>query len=355
VLARLFIIDHSLKSPGGHHLDYTLQLAIAAQSQSIETVVATHQRFRSKELFPSGVEVRNCFRESTYSRFSDFFGVASICDQGGVGKQDASPNHASIPSNSNSDPHGNNSNSEPIHRWNSLISKWVAPVKRWYREQSRNLIANRIAQDLQTCLAKEKWRESDHVMFTTLSDIDLLGLKQFLLSNPAASLAQFHLQFHFPIFDGRPAEYGQQNDRFNLARLHCSEFVKSLEKFQLKFYCTSDLLADQYNLLGVFNFRALPYPINPQFFSPHDKRKQSDSRLRLTCAGGIRQEKGYQQLEAIAHELWPTHVKNHKLQLVVQRKEPTGLKWLRTVSITSLIRCRLTTMSRSSSEPILDY
>ncbi|MCH7728649.1 MAG: hypothetical protein IH991_19515 [Planctomycetes bacterium] len=154
----------------------------------------------------------------------------------------------------------------------------------------------------------------------TLSELDLLGLAQYLSVNERSRDVDWHLQFHYNIFEGRDPEYAQQRTRLEAVRSQFQLALGKLSDHRLHFYNTSEPLNDQYNCLHVARFESLAYPINPDFTKPRRQRKP-DRPLRITCAGAIRTEKGHSRLSRLVLSLWQGCLANGKAQMVVQSKK----------------------------------
>jgi hypothetical protein len=128
------------------------------------------------------------------------------------------------------------------------------------------------------------------------------------------------LQFHFKIYEGREPSYDAQQERLaRLKPLFC-DTAAALPEGRIHFYTTTDILAEQYNRLGAAEFHALPYPVNPALLDKPAARRRLDGPLRVTCAGGVRPEKGTAQLFRAIAPLWRDYFESGRLQLVVQAK-----------------------------------
>ena len=82
-MANLYIIDHSLKVSGGHHLDYARCIALAGQEQGFQTTLGAHRSFTAElwqaAVAGTGIEdstiVRPVFRETVYQADSYLAGL----------------------------------------------------------------------------------------------------------------------------------------------------------------------------------------------------------------------------------------------------------------------------------------
>jgi hypothetical protein len=108
------------------------------------------------------------------------------------------------------------------------------------------------------------------------------------------------------------------------------EAAQTLSPDCVRFYATTAILAAQYNRLGAAQFQTLPYPVNPALLEKPRRNGGPDGPLRVTCAGGVRAEKGTQELYRSVAPLWGDYFESGRLQLVVQAKRlgklPTELR-----------------------------
>ncbi len=276
-MARLFLIDQSLKRPGGHHFDYSLQVAKVATHQNIETLIGTHRSFKDQDLFPANCEIRNVFRNSTYSKDSKMLGVANL-------------KAAKMPKG------------------------FFAGARRWRRSKA-------FATDLATFFSDCRFRENEHVFCTTLSDIDLEGIKSYFEAHPETVELNWHLQFHFNIFEGGRTDYQAQQDSVSELKRQFDAFAHKFQNHNVRFYCTSEELTRQYNSLGSVQFESLVYPINPELNQPTQTstEKPSPSKL-LTIAGGLRKEKGEDLISSVIRSIWDPLIESNFVQVGIQRK-----------------------------------
>ncbi len=363
-VANLYIIDHSLKISGGHHLDYARCIALAGQEQGFRTTLGTHRSF-TPEIWQAatagtGVDdstvVRPVFRETVYQADSYLAGLQKTTRSQSVS--------ALI------DP--------PKSGWFNRLKSGADAV---LHQRRRQLIALRFADGCAEFFRGGNFNDGDHVFLAGISELELNGLALFLKNNLYTTNAKWHVQFHFNLFDGRPDEYPAQRPIAKAVSASMLEALRELTHYSIDFYTTSTTLADQYNSLGVVDFGSLPYPIAAEFrrsdrvetpisrsfansaHSPRsagissktkstqagstddaprdiilfpsgevDRRPKSnfDSEginwpLKLVCPGGIRREKGQQDyLQTLVNDLWESHLSNGKVQLVLQRSAP---KW----------------------------
>lgn len=297
-MAKFIVIDQSLRDAGGHHFDYDFHLLRAAQEMGFETVLGCHRRFRQFDLLPAGCRTIPIFRHQTYNRYSDMIGIRHI-----------------------------------VGDWEK--GKAVRRMKDWYksrrhqRVRQRRKRINSFAQCSGQLFRQIDVTRGDHVLAPTLSELDLLGLAQFLRDAARPPDVDWHLQFHFDILDGREPDYDAQSNLLERIRVHFQDALGSAQGHRLHFYNTSRPLTVQYNRLNVASFEPLAYPVNPALRTSNDTaEKATDSYptrqvrqpLQVTCAGGVRKEKGQAQLAALVHELWNDCLAAGEAQLIVQAK-----------------------------------
>lgn len=296
-MARFFFLDQSLKGIGGHHYDYAVHVLRAADQNGIDTILAANRSFRDTGAFPEQCQVHSLFRHTVYNRFTDF-----------SPKRDRRPLFRAS-SNLTTDPYA------------TTHSKWLRGRKR---------VIDAFHQDLHRLFAKQPHAPGDHVFLATISDVELAGLAEYLRQHDVSRSITWHCQFHFNIFDGRPHEYASQDERLAVCRYRFKEALKGLTGHDLRFYNTSQELAEQYQMLKVAPFESLAYPVNPELADPAKLPTQADPTdrpLRVTLAGSVRREKGQRELCDLIREINPSLATQNRVQFVVQRKR--RFRWRR--------------------------
>ncbi len=310
-MANFFLIDHSLQQPGGHHADYARCVAEAAIDMGFKTTIGTHSRLGRCDSIDQLGEVRRVFRQTTYQKDSYLAGLRHLTR--------AKTNFLRYDSKKRS----------------------LANLTRFLRERRhrnrRETFIRGFAKDCQRFFGSSLFSNGDHAFFTTVSELELMGLAAFLSNHPRSLQLHWHLQFHFNLFDGRTPEYDEQQD-VALAIQSCFDAALArIPYHSLHFYTTSETLADQYNRLQVGTFDVLPYPVSPAFGKVFadpvgDSKSQSikmqpDRPLRLTCPGGIRREKGHlDYLQPLVDQIWTTHIATGKVKIAVQRSAKSKLE-----------------------------
>lgn len=300
-MAKFYLVDHSLRETGGHHFDYVQCIARAASEMGFETLVGAHRSYRDEQLN----NVKSVFRNTTYQPDSYLAGLRHLTRR----KVD-------------------------FLQPESADSNWFRRLKFGldYRrhKKRRTQFVDRFASDCDQFFRDEKFSEGDHVFFTTVSELELLGLAKYLASRPNSLQAHWHLQFHFNLFEGRTPEYEKQ---FAVAKSisNCFDIAAAQMPYHRShFYTTSELLAEQYQRLNVGEFEVLPYPVSDSFRpEPHRDQsvrfdegiqKKGEKPLRFTFPGAIRREKGHiEYLQPLVNKIWEQHLSKGKMQLVIQR------------------------------------
>lgn len=239
-MANFFIIDQSLCDNGSHHLDYVECIANAAKAEGFRVTVAANRSFRNQLLSQEAplsriAEVFPCFCHTTYQGESDLAGLVQMKRRGESRKRSI------------------------------LLNRLIGGYHQKKRLWRRRILIQQFTSDCSRFFTGKTLGEKDHVFFTTINELEFLGLALYLAKNPSTVLPQWHLQFHFNLLQGRPPEYDRQLDRILAVRNSMITAMSNLGYHNLNFYTTSRELSDQYQRLGVCHFENLPYPIAREF------------------------------------------------------------------------------------------
>jgi hypothetical protein len=120
---------------------------------------------------------------------------------------------------------------------------------------------------------------SDHVFFTTLSDLELAGLLIYWLGSPESYLPRWHLQFHFDVFQGRVPDYRKQYAALDPLRCLFEDVDRAVPAHQIHYYATTAAIADQYQRLASRPIQELAYPINVAFQRTSWETAHANSRI----------------------------------------------------------------------------
>ena len=248
-MANFFIIDHSLRQEGGHHLDYVTCIAQAAKEMGYLTTIGSNVEFAKSGPKPGGLierlgEVRPVFRDTTYQPDSYLAGLQHLTRS--------------------------NASEALLSNFESSWFKRILHSQRHRKHRRRReQFVKRFAADCERFFHSSLQTSDDHAFLTTVSELELMGLAAYLSSHPKTIQTTWHLQFHFNLFEGRTPEYEKQD---YIAKAIRSCFIAALARLSdhaINFYATSETLADQYNRLGVGELEVLPYPVSREFSRRH--------------------------------------------------------------------------------------
>jgi glycosyltransferase involved in cell wall biosynthesis len=301
-MSKFILIDHSLKGVGGHHYEYAAHVLSAAERAKYAPVLATHRRFRPGADYPQHWPTWPLFRFGTYSKYTMY----------------------------RSQPHRDGAaHAGGMARW-SLAGLWERVADFWHRRGREKRVAA-LAAGLERLFAEESLAAGDQVFLPTLSELDLEGVVRFLEATPNSRVADWHLQFHYNIFDGREPEFAAQAEKLDVMREAFAAALARTPEHRLHFYNTTEQLAAQYARMGLARFYALPYPVNHALAVPaadccssaeptnsETVALETPRPLRIACLGAIRPEKGAKELAGVVEALWDSHFLPGRCQLVVQ-------------------------------------
>ncbi len=283
-MRKFVLIDHSLKDVGGHHYSYAREFLAAARRAGFEPVLATNRRFRERGAFEDAATVLPLFRNESYTPLT--FDMQAF--RPGVQRAIRRP---------------------------GLGARW--------RSYRRARLARAFAHDCRSLFQQLRLSAGDQVFLATASEIDLAGLSAFLRANRAFPAVDWHVQFHFGIFQGRDPDYARQTAAEEALREIFRGALAGLEDLRLHCYCTTEPLSVQYRRLGVAAFETLPYPVNADLRAappavPAAQTAPGAVPVRIVCLGHARREKGLTALTAVIDGLWDAHLCDGRAQLLVQ-------------------------------------
>lgn len=301
-MSTLFIIDQSLKEMGGHHFDYTRLIADAAVHMGITPVIGTHRLLQAdaEQELERYAQVEKVFRETTYTRLSHLAGLKELVA----------------------------TNQESCRRPDpekGRVYNFFAHRARRKRIKKRSQLIRQFAEDCDSFFQRFSIDETDHVLFTTISELEFMGLAAFLGTHPRSIQATWHTQFHFSMFSGRPDEFASQSRE---EQLLCNAFQSALARIpyhELRAWTTSGELASQYNRMKLLAFEPLPYPVNPQLFadSTEARRSQFGAPIKIAVTGGVRREKRQKTgVHQLINSIWDSHLVSGNVQLNIQSGSP---------------------------------
>lgn len=297
-MPRFVLIDHSLRSVGGHHYEYAVHVLREAETAGFAIVLATHRSFQDRSHLPATWQVLPVFPYHTYSPYA--FATESRRPQT-VGTGGASTVAPSRTTRSGS--------------W--LFRSLLAPRLDWYRRRDRQRRLKCFVSACHELFVKVAIEPGDVVLVPTLSPFDLQGLASYLASAPHTMQATWHLQFQFDLLDPPATRRTDQQQRLVSLRRQCRAARQLIPHHDISLYATTSRLATQYQQLGIGEVRELPYPVNPGLHT--QQQAPSPARpLRITCAGGMRREQGSHQLAMVIRDLWLPYLAAGRGQLQIQ-------------------------------------
>lgn len=268
-MSRLIIVDQSLKGLGGHHFDYTLQIARAAASRQCEVIVATHRKFRGCSRLDHFARIHPVFRNTTYSRFSLLAGLRAMFGRPPLELGPSSPRKRSL-CFTETQTDGSQASWKLLwdrqRQWYRQCRQWAD--QRWagVRESAgRGRVVKAFAADCQQFFRSIGLHEGDHVFFPTISDLDLAGLLNYWMSNPESHQPTWHMQFHFDVFVGRSPDFRRQLGNVAPLRDLFEDIEDAVPSYQLNYYATTDAIAEQYQRLSRRRINELAYPVSDGF------------------------------------------------------------------------------------------
>jgi len=300
-MARFFLVEPSLRGAAGHHFEYALDMAAAAESAGYMPVVAVNRRFCERSSWPPAWRVLPIFTYGVYCRHQISFhgsSTRSVSMSGGL-----------LPLPDRQD----------RRHWPTSPRRLLDHLNRWRRIRS-------LARELRQLFQTVQPHPDDLIFFPTFTEFSLLGLADFLRQRPRTRALDWHLQFHFDILKGKKPDFAQQAMRVDMFRQQIAEALRHIPEHRVHFYATTELLAEQYNQLGSPRFQALPYPTNKSLAS--NRPVVSAQPLRITLAGGMRKEKGCALLARLVRDLWPNFLAPGRIQLVIQGDIRQVAGWL---------------------------
>ncbi|HND55697.1 MAG TPA: hypothetical protein PLV92_24950, partial [Pirellulaceae bacterium] len=328
-MPKLYLIDHSLSAPGGHHFDSARLLLAAAARAGLTPVVAAHRRFRASDGFAADMPIHSLFSHTAYSDFSATIGAA------------ARPHDplAPAPTRDRGSVSGSASNSDSGSDSGSNQGGWLRRLRARWNEWRMRRQTRAFAAACEALFQRTPAESGDQVFLPTLTEFDLAGVVEFFRRSSASAAARtcrWHFQFHYPFLKGPLATYVRQSERREAMRRHLSTLVARASesgRTDWRFYAPTKALVDQYNSLGVVEFELLEHPVDvaaapsatPDSSSGGDQGA-GGRPLRVLCAGGLRADKGAGLLSRLLDDLGRDDFAGGAIQLWVQAKRASKLR-----------------------------
>ena len=301
-MTKFYLIDHSLKQVGGHHYEYALHVLGAAERAGCEPILAANRKFAQVTQVPASWKIIAPYRYSTYSRHALMGNLAQW-----LGHKDAGAENRSW-----------------LQRQGQRLSQAVWQASEWRRLSRGNARSKSFSRGTKRLFQKFPLSAGDQVVVATLNELDLIGALRVCESDPNTALADWHFQFHFNIEPDWEADARLRDHYLGRIRDLFARCRADFPAHRFHFHTTTEQLAEQYNHLGTAAFHWLPYPVNPSFGSaktPH----QAEKPLRVTCIGGVREEKGIDILPTLLRAVWSDVFASGQAQLALQAKSENEL------------------------------
>ena len=284
LMAKLYLLDPSLRGAVGHHLQYSRLVMQSAESRGLECVLATHRDFRDRTIEDQLGRVQKIYSHAIYDDplMTLDVGCAAWLD-----------------------------------RLSTTLSDCASQWDVVRRHQRRRAIAKQFGQATEGLFQQSPLEHGDHVFLPAASELSMLGLGKVIDRIANSDQVTWHLLFHFDYLLGRPAEWPRQKQRIRRMRRALQCLRRGLRGQRLHFYTTTDQLTEQYNLLDPGAFHTLEYPIDPSVPAGGDHR-QPVAPLRVTFAGDARIAKGFQHLPEIIRPLSDDLIPSRQIQFDLQ-------------------------------------
>lgn len=327
-MPQLFILDHSLISPGGHHYTQAIGFAEAAKRRGMVPIVAGHLRFDPGE-WPVACEAVPTFRDWAYSGFS-------VC---ATHRPDPPLNpldptsHRAFGRNEASDTKALDGDAMNAIGRGGLLSSLGTGLGEWlrlpmvWRHRKRALRVTRsMSESLQRFFAAHPWQDGDQVLMPTVTEFDLVGVTEYLVHNPRAQAIPWHFVFHAPLVIGPWTGDAVQRQRIAWMRTHFTSLLGRLRKGCVHLHATCEALIEQYRMLDVGPVHFAPAPVTawPRF--EIDKHGDGSRPLRVLCVGGLRDGKSQELLAGVIEDLARDDFFGGRIAIWVQSKKVESLR-----------------------------
>lgn len=286
---RFVLVEHSLRRLGGHYFLYALQVLTAAEQAGYEPVLAVNREFRSIDRFPSHWTVRPLFENRALRLHR-----VVLSGDGGL------------------------ANGFARRVAHAVDTAWALLKSFRVRAQRKSSVAEFRAA-CERLFGEIALREGDLVYFSTIGDLDLLALCAFLETRPELRCADWHLQFHLPVYAGRDPEFDAQERKVEGLRARFADVRRRLPGFRLTVHTTNDPLTRQYHRVGEVTAKTLPWPTGVPKYA--DFARPAGDPLRLVLPGALRREKGSKEFASVFRAVQRSDLGGKRVQFLVQCSE----------------------------------
>ncbi|WP_448216420.1 hypothetical protein [Endozoicomonas sp. 2B-B] len=333
-MRKFILIDQSITDSGGHHLEYALRTLKAAKKNGFKTVLVTNQSFKNMEV--NGIDiVENIFKYTFWENLKSeqtftSKAIKALARRAGIIKKKLVSEFVKIGfeyfiekisqlKHIDIDRKYDTRNKlkkailivKPVIR--ILLNKLVRHVFFKKNMDSHN---NQFYKDLLLLHKNINIADNDIVFIPTIGNIELKGCYK-AIKNHLKNEINWHFLFRRNIFSGREFDYSNQI-KYQLNLIETLSLCKqiSLRKpLCLNFYTDTDLLSEQYNLLGLVKFCTLPIP-QDTLLNKH--KKTSESTLNISYIGDARDEKGFHLLPDIVGKTIEAGYSSDEIKFTIQ-------------------------------------
>lgn len=266
---RFILVDHSLTSTGGHHMEYAKQVLGAAKQAGYRTLLATHKSCESfrhdaidemRPIFDHGIWENNLSEETP----SFYHSLKRIC----VHLANDYPTLAKC-----------------LPR--SLLLFFFPLVPQAL--QGKDIFIRRFSQGLKALSLSPE----DIIFVPNMGNIELAAISAFPFK------LHWHLLFRRNVLEGSEPSYADQLAHPSLALERTWQAFKSAESLHAHFYTDTNELTAQYALISGRAFHTLPIPLGEV-----KKRVPSSTKiLHIAYIGDARNEKGFPLLAPLIADL----------------------------------------------------
>ena len=169
-MAKLYLVDHSLRSSGDHHFDFVWCLARAAREMGFETIVAAHRDFQGSNQLSGIGTIRPLFHRTAYESPSYLSAIERM-------QRRSSPFQR--------------------RRASTLLGQLSRQWQLSRLERKRRAFVESFARDCEQLFAHDTFDEDDHVLFTTVTELEVMATTAYMASHPRTLQVNWHWLLHF--------------------------------------------------------------------------------------------------------------------------------------------------------------
>ncbi len=301
-MPRLYLLDHSLDVPGGHHFDFALNLGTSAEKAGWEVVIGANCRYAKTR----GLPELAAFGGVSLQRLHAVFDVCL-----GGHRHPVNPHR----------PEARVDTRSTGGRRPGLYGALAGQLRLWrdLRSQHRRIAA--LSKGCEKVFTAIPPRPGDHVLLPTCTEFDLIGLTRFLARFEASQIPDLALPLFTPRVSRRPASrVASQGDAWQAMHAHLDGLLSQLQNHHLHFHAVTQPLADQFTSLGLTTFHVLPHVVSPEVLVRSGERHEGP--LRVLCAGDTRAEKGLSSLNSVVADLACDPFAGAECRILFQTRDP---------------------------------